>query len=393
MSFIFICLDVNKQTTGLSNLWNQLESVMACLKRHTAFKNIRIEGVNQNSRTRRGNLRAKYEVDEKGDSRKKSVAASHSSLTENVLKSPPKVRQSHESERSENRQSLNLLLCPKQSVDETRNKVDIVGDKISIDPGTSQILHTSAVQTKICIVKRPSAISKVKSHDGQVTDTNSFESSHKISYNEDLLVNSENRLVKNRRITAEKSTLHSSSISKPSDEEEYVNGNDFSDAEGGAGFHNDVMDCDSNTQLSPLPTSLRNDDVKESSGEGARLLDSDQINKDNLTICDKTGRDNMTVSDKTGRENLTVCDKACRENLTVCNKTGRENLTVCDKTGRDNLTVCDKTGRENLTIHDKISRENISDCDKTDEEFPSTSIEMEVCTPQQRNAEKGVYKI
>jgi hypothetical protein len=86
--------------------------------------------------------------------------------------------------------------------------------------------------------------------------------------------------------------------------------NDLSDndADSGAGFHDDVMDCDSNTQLSPLPTSLRNDDVKESSGEGARLLDCDQINKDNLTICDKTGRENMTVCDKMGRENLTVCD-------------------------------------------------------------------------------------
>lgn len=395
MSFIFIRSDVNKQTTGLSNLWSQLESVMACLKRHTAYKNIRIEGVNQNSRTRRGNLRAKYEVNEKGDSSKKSVAANHSSLTENVLKSPPKVSQSHESERSENRKSLNVLLSPKQSVDETRSKVDRVRDKISIDSGTSQILHTGAVQTKNFLVKSPSAISKMKSHDGQVTDTNTCQSSHKISYNEDLLVNSENQSKEKRRITTVKSTLHSNIISKPPDKKEYVDCNDLSDnyTDSGAGFHGDVMDCDSNTQLSPLPTSLRNDDVKESSGEGARLLDCDQINKDNLTICDKTGRDNMTVCDKTGRDNLTVCDKTSRENLTVCDKTGRENLTVCDKTDRENLTVCDKTGRENLTVQDKISRENISDCDKTDEEFPSTSTEIEVCTPQQRNAEKGIYKI
>jgi hypothetical protein len=363
MPFIFIRLDVNKQTTGLSNLWNQLESVMACLKRHTAYKNIRIEGVNQNSRTRRGNLRAKYEVDEKGDSSKKSVA-------ENVLKSPPKVRQSHESERSENRQSLNVLLSAKKSVDETRGKVDRVGDKILIDSGTSQILHTGAVQTKMFIVKSPSAISKVKSHDGQVTDTNIFESSHKISYKEDLLVNSENQSKENRRITTVKSTLHSNLISKPPDEEEYVDCNDLSDndADSGAGFHDDVMDCDSNTQLSPLPTSLRNDDVKESSGEGARLLDCDQINKDNLTICDKTGRENMNVCDKTVRENLTVCDKTSRETLTVCDKTGRENLTVCNKTGRENLTVCNKTGRENLTVCDKTGRENLTVCDKTGRE-------------------------
>jgi hypothetical protein len=81
-------------------------------------------------------------------------------------------------------------------------------------------------------------------------------------------------LKENRRITTVKSTLHSNLISKPPDEEEYVDCNDLSDndADSGAGFHDDVMDCDSNTQLSPLPTSLRNDDVKESSMRGLKYV-------------------------------------------------------------------------------------------------------------------------
>ncbi|CAC5386755.1 unnamed protein product [Mytilus coruscus] len=336
----FYLVDVNNQKVGLNALWNQLDSVTACLKRATLNKNLRVEGCSQTSRTRRANVIAKYGVNEKGDSgRTGGVNASDLKISAQRSQKIIQNRTIVPIECSNERLPvpLSTLSVPKETL---RNTDESQNEKL-LPVVQSQEKHTSSntCSTQILILKSPSKTVKPSQISFPViipSALSSFHSTNEILPTDNITSSCIERgqvvHESNEIVSTIKNTVQTNCV--PSEKDNVFN---RVDDDNEAGFHDD-MECD--TQLSPLPESLSKKVV---------------IEKDSLReVCDRTSMENSAAYETGNQNNHSVCDVGSKENLTANNTINTAKQTTLNDA--EILIVCDKTSRENLTH----SSENLS---------------------------------
>ncbi|CAG2207744.1 unnamed protein product [Mytilus edulis] len=379
----FYLVDVNNQKVGLNALWNQLDSVTACLKRATLNKNLRVEGCSQTSRTRRANVIAKYGVNEKGDSgRTSGVSASDLKTSSQRSQKITQNRTIVPNESSNERipVPISTLLVPKETFSKTNEGQN---EKLLVQPEPFFEKQISSNRTQIIILKSPSKTVKPSHTSLPVISPSALSSNY--STNEILPTN-------NSTFTTSSSiggdqVVHKSSEIVPTIintvqincvPSEKDNLSSHIDDDNGAGFHDD-MECD--TQLSPLPQSLSNnvDIEKDISREVMQNSVCDRTSKENLAPCETGNQNNHSVCDVGSKENLTTNDSINKANQIALNVNDSEILIVCDKTGGENLTLaCENLLTSGITIPvcDKLNRGSLS-MERTNTDVPTSPLQTQ----------------
>ncbi|XP_076077349.1 uncharacterized protein LOC143047897 [Mytilus galloprovincialis] len=379
----FYLVDVNNQKVGLNALWNQLDSVTACLKRATLNKNLRVEGCSQTSRTRRANVIAKYGVNEKGDSgRTSGVSASDlktsSQRSQKITQNRTIVANESSNERIP--VPISTLLVPKETFSKTNEGQN---EKLLVQPEPVLEKQISSNRTQIIILKSPSKTVKPSHTSLPVISPSALSSNY--STNEILPTN-------NSTFTTSSSiggdqVVHKSSEIVPTIintvqincvPSEKDNLSSHVDDDNGAGFHGD-MECD--TQLSPLPQSLSNnvDIENDISREVIQNSVCNRTSKENLAPCETGNQNNHSVCDVGSKENLTTNDSINKANQIALNVNDAEILIVCDKTGGENLTLaCENLLTSGITIPvcDKLNRGSLS-TERMNTDVPTSPLQTQ----------------
>ncbi|XP_063404999.1 protein NPAT-like [Mytilus trossulus] len=386
----FYLVDVNNQKVGLNALWNQLDSVTACLKRATLNKNLRVEGCSQTSRTRRANVIAKYGVNEKGDSGQTAgVSASDlkisSQRSQKIIQNRTIVPVECSNERIP--VPISTLLVPKESLSNTNESQN---EKL-LSEVQSQEKHSSNNRTQILILKSPSKTVKPSHTSLHANSPSAISSTYSI--NEILPTNNSTSITSSSIEGDTVSSIGGDQIVHKSSEivstiintiqtnrvpSENDNLSSHVGDDNGAGFHDD-MECD--TQLSPLPQSVRENVIidKDTSREVIQNSVCDRPSKENLVPDETVNLANHSVCSEGSKENLTTNDSIIKANQIALNVNDTEILIVCDKSSGENLTLaCENLFTSGITIPvcDKLNRVGLL-TERMNTDVPSSPLQTE----------------